>query len=83
MYLNRHPILLAVVLSVGLSQGAFAADAEKDKKTDKEQKADAPPKPLEAKQLETLWGDLADGDAAKAYVAICLSPSVPPRRFPC
>lgn len=71
MYLNRRIMLLAVVLSVGLSRAAVAADAAKDKKTDKEQKADPPPKPLEAKQLEAMWGDLADSDAAKAYVAIC------------
>jgi hypothetical protein len=71
MCLNRGAVLLAVVLSLGLFRAANAFD-EKDKKDDKkEQKADAPPKPLDAKQLEAMWADLADGDAAKAYVAIC------------
>lgn len=71
MHLIRTAVLLAVVLSLGLSRAAFAADDVKEKKSDKEKKAEAPPKPLDAKQLEAMWADLADSDAAKAYVAIC------------
>lgn len=64
MGLKRRPVLLAAVLSCLLCRSAGGSDQ-------KDQKADAPPKPLDAKQLEAMWANLADSDAAKAYVAIC------------
>ncbi len=64
MRLMRRTLLLAAVLSLALLRAANAFDQ-------KDQKTEAPPKPLDAKQLEAMWADLADGDAAKAYVAIC------------
>jgi hypothetical protein len=56
MCLKHRPVFLAAVLSFVLSQASFA---------------DAPPKPLDAKELEAMWTDLASDNAAKAYVAIC------------
>jgi len=64
MGLKRRTLLVAAVLSLTLFQAASAFD-------EKDQKAESPPKPLDAKQLEAMWADLADSDAAKAYVAIC------------
>lgn len=54
----------ALLLTAGLCLAAFADD-KKDKK------GEAPPQPLDARQLGAMWKDLADADAAKAYVAIC------------
>src|SRR5260370_19329671 len=70
MSLQSRALLLTVWAWGGLCLTAFA-DMPGDKKDSKGEDREAAPKPLDKGQLEQMWKDLADGDAAKAYVAIC------------
>jgi hypothetical protein len=77
MLLQFRALLLVVCVSICACACAGAGTLADDKKDTKDTKdtrtedREAAPKPLDAGQLEQMWKDLADGDAAKAYVAIC------------